>query len=251
MRPAVPYILLGERCSGTNIIEKVITCNSPFRPDWSLAGFKHFPRHTSPFDMPGIHDRPAILVVREPFSWLRSFYREPWHAAPSLKSMTFSDFLRSEWHSVWDVDTYTPSQSDQYLQEMLLDRDRCTGERYKNVIALRSGKLRHMLEILSQSRSTMIVRLEDYQLAPRETVCRLLSTLGCPLPNSLSIPSGYKADTTRISQLLSAVGLSSLYRSRARSRHGRDVRKIPTEDLAFIRNSLDPALEASVGYPLP
>ena len=73
----------------------------------------HFPRHDSPLEIPGIHDRPVILVVRQPLSWLRSFYREPWHAALSLKALSLSDFIPSEWHSVWDADTCTSPDSEQ------------------------------------------------------------------------------------------------------------------------------------------
>lgn len=251
MKSEVPYILLGERCSGTNVIEQVISANSAFKPDWSLVGFKHFPRHESRSELTGFEGVPVILVVREPVSWVRSFYRQPWHAAPALKALSFSDFIRSEWYSVWDLDTFTAPDSEQYLQEMLLDRNPFTHERYQNVMALRAGKLRHMLNILDQFPRRMIVRLEDYQSSPRETLRQILFTLGCSIPDSLSIPSGYKVGSTRLSRLLSAVGLSALYRSRTQLSNSRVLPTISDDDLAFIQNSLDPALEAMVGYLHP
>lgn len=249
MKSEVPYILLGERCSGTNVIEQLISANSVFKPDWSLVGFKHFPRHESRSGFKGIQHVPVVLVVRESVSWIRSFYRQPWHAAPALKALSFSDFIRSEWHSVWDVDTFTAPGSDQYMQEMLLDRNPYTQERYRNVMALRAGKLRHMLDILRQSSQKTIVRLEDYQSSPRETLRQILVALGCSIPARMSIPSGYKSGSTRVSRLLSAVGLSTLYRSRTQFMNSRILPAISEDDLAFIQNSLDPALEAMVGYP--
>ena len=245
----IHYILLGERCSGTNIIEKVISANSLFRPDWSLVGFKHFPRHDRSFKLFECRDIPVILVVRESVSWLRSFYNQPWHASPLLKSMSFSEFIRSEWKSVWDSDTNTPSDSDDFMKEILLDRNPYTGERYDNVISLRTGKLKHMLEIYDQLNRKLIVRLEDYQSSPGKTIQRILSTLGSSVPDVPSIPSGYKANTTVISRSLTALGLASIYKSRTQLKsNNKCLSEISPDDFEYIKSNLDPLLEARVGY---
>ena len=91
-----PYVLLGERCRGTNIIEKLIERNSPYRPDWSITGFKHFPKPLQSGMAEYVRELPIAVVFRDPFSWIESLYRSPCYAAPHLKDLMLSEFMRSE-----------------------------------------------------------------------------------------------------------------------------------------------------------
>jgi hypothetical protein len=74
MQP-LPWVLLGERCSGTNIIERLIECNSQYRPDWSIAGFKHFPRPIESTMVESLRGVPVVVVVRDPSRGSRAYIR--------------------------------------------------------------------------------------------------------------------------------------------------------------------------------
>jgi hypothetical protein len=240
-----PYILLGERCSGTNIIEQVIAANSPFRPDWSLVGFKHFPRHQDPSVMHGISAYPVVLVVRQALPWIRSLYRQPWHAAPELKRLDFSTFIRTPWYSVWDLDSGTSCNDSHYMEEMMLDRDPTTHERYQNVLLLRAGKLRAMLHIAQRSECSLIVRLEDYVHSPVEVSRHILRALGMSSLGEVTIPLGYRGLEPRSKRFLQAL----LPWCRISAQPTQPLTPVFADDLRFIDAHLDSCLEAQIGYP--
>lgn len=246
MQP-LPYVLLGERCSGTNIIEKLIECNSQYRPDYSIAGFKHFPRPIESTMIQALRDVPVVVVVRAPFSWIESLYQSPWHAAPHLKNFSLPRFIREEWYSVWDSDTYTSPESPDYMKEILLDRNPETKQRYPNLPSLRAGKLNHMLRLSRLSTCPVVVRLEDFQKDPMATAKTILQSLRCDIPQKLIIPRGYKGKKglgvktsfSRLLALLRSSPMSSTHDSHA---------SLTQLDKDFVVGMLNTSIERQLNY---
>jgi hypothetical protein len=91
--------IFSERCSGSNYMEQFIRANFPdVRLSWK-SGWKHWIPEKP---IRGNDDLLFLIVCRQPFEWLRSIHRTPWHVAPPLRGLEFSEFIRSEWWCVYD-----------------------------------------------------------------------------------------------------------------------------------------------------
>ena len=241
------YILLGERCSGTNVIEAVVRRNAGLVVS-HVAGFKHFPKKLTPELADEMRRLPALLVVRHPISWLRSLYAQPWHAAPNLKSLGFSDFLRSEWMSVWDSEANIDPSDSRYGFEMLEDRDAETGQRFANVLRLRTGKLKLMLQTCVVAEAYKVVRLEDYIERPHAAVADICSVLGKPLVGEPRLIDDYKGNASWKRKLAGALVLGKVVNALRPRRGYRAKPQVSQDDAKFIWSELDHGLEESLGY---
>jgi len=132
--------VFGERCSGTNYLESLLTQNLDditLRRDF---GHKHF------FHLPGVShadDCLFIIIYRELFDWLRSLHQQPYHAASELRDIHFSEFIRRPWWCVWSEESGKTPTNPLYGKEMMFERNPRTGKRFRNVIRLRANKIRN------------------------------------------------------------------------------------------------------------
>ncbi len=111
--PIRSYQVIGERSSGTNFVSTLIKNNIDIK-ECSHLGWKHAPPHTQ------FLARNLLIIVstRNPYDWVRSMYRKPWHTAAYLRGLEFSEFIRHEWETVTD--------------EMLIRNDTMNIYKYEN-----------------------------------------------------------------------------------------------------------------------
>lgn len=146
------FTILGERCSGTNYLEKLIETNF----DIELT-YKYCHKHFFGFNnFNNSDDTLFICIVRNPIDWINSLYRTPWHISENNK-ISLYNFLNTE----------ICSYNDKYFEindgkEMINDRNIYTGQRYKNLFELRYTKIKFLLEDLPNKVSNYIfIRHED------------------------------------------------------------------------------------------
>jgi hypothetical protein len=160
--------LFGERCSGTNFVAQLLRRNA-----WRLSPTDRFGwKHGFVDEVRGpAEDTAFLLVVRDPFDWAQSLWRQPWHAAAPLRDATFSDFLRMEWHCEWGRDMELAKGDPRIGSEMLHERDPATGERFVDILALRAAKLRAHLSLRDRVRRFSVAQYERVAAEPR-AFCR-------------------------------------------------------------------------------
>nr|WP_249200244.1 hypothetical protein [Thetidibacter halocola] len=228
--PLRQFQVLGERGSGTNVVRKTIQRHLAIDRVESL-GWKH--------GFPGMiaipRDLLVICVVRHPWDWARSLYARPWHAHPAMQALGFSDFIRAEWVSIIDRPTDFGLRADSPLQGQPLqpDRDPFSGLPFPNLFALRTAKLRALTGMARRGCSLAFLRFEAFLNDPEAMTDRIARAF-----NVDRRIEGFSPVTRRMG---------------TRFNPSVDDRPpppdLPTpEDAAFIRNSLDGALEAALGY---
>lgn len=167
----------GERCSGTNFLYYLLHANFPDLKQTQLFeyGHKHFlwwfgstaftkleplRYEFSAVDMVDSSDCLFVVVVRDPYDWLRSFFSFPHLVHEDLLNRGFSHFLRSQWKlvdephpldgSYKEIDNYNP----------------WTNKPFSNVLELRKYKMQNYLTLSKLVDNYMIVRYEDVRDAP-------------------------------------------------------------------------------------
>lgn len=148
----------GQRCSGTNALIKLIEANFPELTFTEEFGFKHW---LVPEWMTLPTDVLVVVIARAPDQWLRSLYNNPWHAHSDLKRLSFSEFIRAPWESIWDEDFWgiSPS-SDLYLTPIMEERCPQTGKPFANVIAKRTAKLKNWVTVAERAPAHVLVSHE-------------------------------------------------------------------------------------------
>ncbi len=208
----------GERCSGTNFVDALLVRNfAELEKKGGQWEWKHGLARTNS----GAEHRLNIFVVRDPFTWAQSFYRNPWHLPVRLRSRTFSEFIRMEWVGVfYDQGKYTP--------ERPADRHPVEHRRFHDIWEMRAVKLRHALFAASQIPNGVFVRYEDVSSQPELFVQELAQRFG--LTNAAFTPiTDYKGEARR-------------------SYDAKRYDEMQDEDRAHILSRLDHQLEAFCGY---
>lgn len=215
--------ILAERCSGSNFVENLILSNfENLKPDRSIH--KHFP----PW-MWKDRKRDAILYIvifRNPYDWLRSLHRIPHHAARSLCKIPFEQFIRSQ----WSLNAQDPVIMK--LGDPTADRQPFTGLPFKNVIELRTEKIKTMLQIRNRVENIYYINYETVRAFPRK-VLKEIQQIYSLKPTAVYHPVvHYKA-----------VPGAHLYSPRTYA-------PISKEDLFHINTNLNKRLERKIGYKL-
>lgn len=149
------YKIYGERCTGTNYLEELISINFDvaISNKGSTAGSKHF------FGFNKFENTDHVLfvcIVRNPTDWFNSLFKTPYHI-PSEICGTIPSFLNKEWFSVYDK----PGQPLSGC-EIIQDRNIYTGERYKNIFELRHTKHKYLIdELPTKVKNYILIRHED------------------------------------------------------------------------------------------
>lgn len=236
--------LFSERNSGSNYLEQLIAANLPEVDFVYDLGFKHWvtDRLTGCRQIP--QDLLCAVLIRSPFDWLRSMHRQPWHTAPHLKQLGFSEFIRSEWHCVWDDQAQVDPADRRWMQEMLHERHpRANGRRYYNIIEMRTVKHAVWDQHLRDAKHYERLRHEAVLADPGAAVERVADALGVACPESITLPVGYKG---KMSWKRRLVFLFTRGRKGGYQRAPKEP--LSLEDIAYIRDQLDIAAEAYWGY---
>ena len=148
------YTIYGERCSGTNYLENIMDLNFDVQVTWDY-GWKHFFGFQDD-KLKDSDDTLFMCIVRNPFEWINSFYREL-HHLPLLYKEDLSEeekkdeFLNKEFWSIHDD-----------KEENMEDRNIYTGDRYKNIFELRHTKIKWMIEDLpNKVKNYIFIKYED------------------------------------------------------------------------------------------
>ena len=167
------FTILGERCSGTNYLEGLITQNFnatiTYKTGWKhFFGFNDF---TSSND-----DTLFIAIVRNPVEWLNSLYKDPHHLAHHLRPKKIPEHLKNNiiaqrilhnsnaYHFIndkcWSVEGDSSKKNNK--KEMLKDRNIYTNQRYANIFELRHTKLRYLIQDMPKKvKHYILIKYED------------------------------------------------------------------------------------------
>ena len=217
--------IFGERCSGTNYIEHLLRQNLRFITfDWPF-GWKHS------FCPPGAEDANNCLFIvihRNPLTWISSLHQNPWHTAPPLRGLGFSEFIRHEWWCVWDEHAFRQPGDPVYGTEMMQERSPETGERFRNVLRMRAAKLNNWQALANKAHNYHRICYEDIYKDPDSFIDQLSDKFRIKRRKIFSDVTGEKGGETTYREKLYA--------------------PISGEDRAFIMGELDMELEHSIGY---
>lgn len=209
--------ILGERCSGTNYLEKLLKKN--------LIGVKiGFPlnyKHTF-LDVicEGYKDSDDILFVviyRNFFDWVRSLFNNPQHVDHDYNK-TFSSFIRSEWKC-----TYPDGR------EILNERNIMTMERFKNIFELRKAKLINHTNVKNVTKNYISINYEHLKKNYKPIIKFIADKFKIKMTNNIQNITTYKglADKPYVDT---------------------EYFDFDKEDISFIAKNLDAEVETSVGY---
>ena len=127
------FVIFGERCSGTNFLENVITTNFNLALDNKSYSHKHFFCFNN-FDKPN-DDTLFIGIIRNPIYWINSLSKELHHIP--YENRTINNFLNNPFYSVEDNNKI-----------ILQDLNYATKNIYTNIFELRKMKNFYLLNIM-------------------------------------------------------------------------------------------------------
>lgn len=220
--------IFGERCSGTHYLEHLLRDNLiSTNIQWDF-GWKHF-FHSGPVEE--ADNCLFVIIYRDPFDWVRSIHKRSHFAAAELKRISFSRFIRKEWHCIWNEHSDITKSNPLYHTEMLFERDPVTGQRFANVIRLRSAKIRDWESLRRKAQHTYYLNYEALLESPQQHIEHLSETF------KLRRAAGFNAVT-------SYKGLGK------KPYEKKEYPAIGARDIAHIVTELDNELERCAGYNL-
>jgi hypothetical protein len=209
--PINEYTIIGERHSGTKLIEKIIRNNTSLPLTWKY-GWKHWFGFADHIDLLNAKNTLFICMIRNPYDWIFSFYNDT-HHVPKSNTNSFDKFIYSEWYSIID-----PVFSE---IEILEDRNFLTKNRYKNIFELRKYKLHYIRQVLTQLCPHLIIlNYEKLTQDPQNTIN--------------SIKNYLKIDTTQ----------ENIFRIIPSKKH----KHINQKNIEKINQNIDWEIENTVGY---
>lgn len=158
------YNIKGERCSGTNYLQKLIETNLNIKFE-DIIGWKHGWCSLFNKDKELLKSFLTIIIFRNPFDWLRSLYLMPHHIKGTETSMwkkpkpTFSEFIRSE-----SIETIEIRHS------LLHSRHPFYLNSPKNILELRKWKIEHFLNLKNILPHTYYLKYEDLIQDPKKVI---------------------------------------------------------------------------------
>ena len=201
------FTILGERCSGTNFLEELITHNFNL-----LYTTEHGSKHFFCFDdysNKNTNDTLFIGIIRNPIYWLNSFSKEQYHV-PEHNRKNLTTFLFNEFYSVRDeIDTTTkPNDSNIFVMNNKFythkyktnnnDLNYTTGQKYKNIFELRKIKNDYLTNIMpAKVENYILVNYEDllYNMEITLNTIKRQFNLIQSNPSFVSIHKYKKSDT--------------------------------------------------------
>jgi len=144
------FTIYGERCSGTNFLMRSITEN--FNIEYTTKYcWKHFFGHYK-FENNEEEDETLFIgIIREPISWIDSFFKKK-HHLPDENRSNIHSFLFNQFYSIYE-DTYTEIKEDRHI---------ITKERYKNIFELRKVKNNFLINDMPKKvKNYLLIRYED------------------------------------------------------------------------------------------
>ena len=145
------FTIYGERCSGTNFIERAIVKNFNIELTWKYD-FKHFFGFHEFNENDKYDDVLFIGIIRSPYEWLSSLY-EARHHLPQSVIQNWESYINNEFYSIRE-DTG---------KEIMEDRNMINKKRYKNIFDLRYTKNNFLINIMKNKvKNYILLRYEDF-----------------------------------------------------------------------------------------
>lgn len=147
------FTIYGERCSGTNFLEHAIKEN--FKIEYvNNFGPKHFFGFHE-FNNKEFEDETLfICIVRNPISWIDSFYKKP-HHIPNENKDNIVNFITKPFYSIYDNTGIIIEEDKNMLTEPPY-------KIYKNIFEMRYIKNNYLISTLSTKvKNHILIRYED------------------------------------------------------------------------------------------
>lgn len=166
------FTIYGERCSGTNYLEQLMLMNFDIKLTWKY-GHKHFFGFSN---LSNSDDTLFIGIVRNPYKWINSLYREKHHLPSSLFD-SFDSFLNNEFWSHNDAG-----------HELMGDRHIYTKKRYKNIFEMRYTKMKFLSEDMPKKvKNYIFIRYEDL-LTNFDVIMNKIKNKGLKVKENIQFP---------------------------------------------------------------
>lgn len=225
---AIDYIaIFGERHSGTKWLCKLVDGFDVSKND-RLGRTKYGHKHWFlPNDQPSGPESSTVflVIVRDPYSWLSAMHRKPYHANDHF-NLPMKEFLTREWISYESRGRF--KKVNDITNEIITDRDPVTGNRFANVMQLRSAKLQYWKEFENRFSNFLMVKYEDLLFDFDVTITKICDVVGInPKSQLVPGPEEKKRKWTRDKEYMSS---------------------FDDECLKIIREGLDWELEGSLDY---
>ena len=201
--------IYGERCSGTNWLEAIISGKSYFynnarkneknffsegKPAFNIPvleanpfGHKHFFGDWYNEDIKTKGDNTLFIgIVRNFYDHSSSLLKHK-HHIPEI-NYSARNFFNNEWYSI-----HHNKKSPKYGKEIIEDRNWFTGERYKNIFELRKNKIEYLLNTMPKIASNYIlIKYEDMVENVDEVIESISKQFNLPIINKNFVKSQKK-----------------------------------------------------------
>ena len=218
--------IFGERCSGTNYLERLIRLNYPLcvtsafgKKHWMIGDYSIFRN---------CDDTLFIVIVRNPLTSLQSLALQP-HHAPFHYRLPFSTFIRKHWLSYDGSNMPHLWFEEDERKRLSIATKENEIENEENICALRAKKIRSFLAVKELVRNFVLIRYEDLRADFRKI--SIIEQFGIAPRKELVNEKTYKG------------GGGAVYQPKVYA-------KIGDEDIRFINKHLDWELEESLGYEI-
>ena len=230
--------IYGERCSGTNYIENLISINFDVNITWQY-GWKHFFGHNITDktnnlkkDISNADDVLFICIVRDIVPWINSFFKEPHHVNKDIHN-NINCFINNEIFTPHYERNY--KKNDQIPKELINyieDRNFNTNQRYKNLFELRYNKINYMTEVLPKiAKNYIFVRYEDLINNFQQTMFKIKSK-GLVVKSDINFPLN-----------------SNNYKNNSKKKFSKK-KNLLYEDLIYKNENYNHVIENKIGYKI-
>lgn len=235
LKPITKVFVIGERCSGTNFLTSLICENSTLRntpiggkhfPPWYQLGPEYYSGNPQYYTFNDTDDYLFLVIFRNPYDWVRSFRAQPHHCHGSLKNLPLSQFIRRE----WNLNLGDKNVIGERSKNPLMDVNPENRLSFANVLALRTAKIRNMLEIKNLAPNVYYINYETARDHPQEVLAEITDLYYLDLKPIFKPIMNYR-------------GSNKPYTERIYD-------PIEQNDLDYINSQLDKELEKQIGYEL-
>ena len=164
--------IYGERCSGTNYLEALLTANYDVDVCWKY-GWKHFFGFR---DFKNSDDTLFIGIIRNPYDWINSLYRDKYHL-PAINTSSVDSFLNNEFYSITDDGC-----------ELMRDRNIYTKERYKNIFDMRHTKNQFLIEDMPKLVKNYLLITHEALLYDFTNTMNKITSKGLNIKSNIEFP---------------------------------------------------------------
>ena len=212
------FTIYGERCSGTNFLEKTILENLNVSVHYDF-NWKHFFGFYNFINIEKENETLFIGIVKEPIEWINSLFRDL-HHIPSENRINIDAFLLNEFYSIEDN------------KEIMEDRNMITKKRYSNIFELRKVKNDFLINKIQKL-------VKNYVLIKYEDLC-----------NNHDNVLDYICTNFNIQKKNNPYVKIIKYKGKENYNYKRKEIQIESDKIEIIKKSLDKEQEKILGYEI-